>query len=172
MTDIRSQIAQELQVSTPLINEQLETQAARFAYWGSLATDANKRARTAKMMAEVIEAQLTAEVRNTWPEGGGQRSEWAVMTAVKLDLRWQEAWNQYYEAKQQAEILQVAKEGFAQRKDLLITISANLRGEMSGQVRIVKESLEKVTPYTPPKEGSRLQQLQSTFHQQKEMQNE
>ena len=179
----------ELKVSAPLINDQISDHSSRYAYHGSLASEAAKNARDARTQAEVVEAQIINLVRSNWPEGEGRRSEWVTMAMVRSDPRWAEAWNNYHEAKRKSDLMQVTKEAFMQRKDLLVTMAANLRGEMGGQVRLntqpaylmeagtdritVQEEEEDLGAYvekslTKPssKGGSNFNKLQQTFHQQ------
>jgi hypothetical protein len=129
----------ELVVRTPLINEHLETQAGRYAYWASLSAEASRNARNAKLHAEVVEAQVTREAKSQLEQLGESPSEWKVMAMMKGDPRRIAAWEHYNEQQYQADVLFAAKDGFAQRKDLLVTIAANLRGEMGGQVRVSKQ---------------------------------
>ncbi len=179
MTVQQEQITQELQINPALINEQLETQPARYAYWGSLSSQATKDARNAKLHAQMVDAQVYSELKANLVLEGHSISR-AAEDAKRLrdsDPRRITAWQQYNDFQYQADVLEVGRVGFLQRKDCLVTVAANLRGEMSGQVRLNKIPANNVTtpvqltlaPNASQQPGtttSRLQSLQSQYLQQ------
>lgn len=181
MTVQQEQITQELQINPALINEQLETQAARYAYWGSLASEATRNARNAKLHAQMVDAEVYSELKANLVVEGHSISR-AAEDAKRLrdsDPRRVAAWQQYNDLQYQADVLDVGRMGFLQRKDCLVTIAANLRGEMGGQVRLrqspapTNNMVGSVPPTSPTNMSqqpgtttSRLQVLQSQYLQQ------
>ena len=166
MTDYPS-IVDELKVRTPLINEYFEEQASRFAYYGELAAQAKRRAMDTKLNAETVEASLTMEHWRGLESRGENPSEWKVVALVRSDPRRVQAWAEHNAAQYGSNMLEVAKEGFAQRKDLIVNIAATLRKEGSGQVRVnhtappVQESVPQEVP------SSDFATLQQQYRQQR-----
>lgn len=128
---VRQEIETQLRVREPILDQQFSEQASMFAHYGFLAADAIHAAKMAKLHAEVVEAQLTNEARNNLPKP----SEWQVVAYVKSDPRYLEAFGNYHQLQHRADLVIVAKDGFAQRKEMLVSVGADLRKQRGGELR-------------------------------------
>lgn len=169
------QFLQELNIQTPMINDHLESQAARYAYVGTLAAQATKEASDALLNAKVVTAQLVRATREHFANQGDRAGEWYIRSLVEQDDRYIDAWRACNEAQYRADLLEAIRLGFLQRKDALITIAANLRGEMKGIPRLYEKPSTQASPtyeVPPPSPvktnttSGRVQSLVDQFRQQ------
>jgi len=148
-------VVQELRVSAPLINDQLENQAASYSYYGKLSSEAARRARDAKLQAQVVEAQIFTATREYFASQNARTSNEVINALVQQDPRRIEAWQAYNAAQEEADYLDTIRISFFQRKDLLVSIAANLRAEMVPSNRLHSvDSRQQSAPQPPSDEGS------------------
>jgi hypothetical protein len=125
-------VIEQLHVREPILDQQICSQAADYAYHASLVAEANYAAKTAKLHAEVTRAQLSNAAR----ENLAKPAEWAVTATVESDPLYIQAWENYHARQLELDLLIATKEGFAQRKDMLVTIASDLRQQRRGEVRV------------------------------------
>jgi len=149
-------VIQELRVSAPLINDQLENQAGKYAYYGKLSSEAARRARDAKLQAQVVEAQIFTATREYFTSQGTRTSNDVINALVQQDPRRIQAWQDYNRVQEEADYLDTLRISFFQRKDLLVSIAANLRAEMVPANRLLStERQQHQQPQAPSSdEGS------------------
>ena len=122
----------ELQIKVGRLREELVKQPGKFAYFGVLWALSSFKSRRLKARIKALEAELDQEFRQKWPYKAIRPTEPAIRRAVVSNPRLQKLQRASDEADKQTELLLIAKQAFEQRKDMLIQISANNRGEMKG----------------------------------------
>lgn len=167
------------------LNEHLEVQAGKYAHYAAIAADATRIAREAKLNLEVTEAQIAEEARLTMEQSGEKPTEWKIQSRLNADQRRTQAYQNWINAQYRADLAQVATVSMSQRKDMLVTLAANLRGEMGGNIRVSSSHPLNRTPsiqqqqtplpsssQTPAYSGANLATLQQRFNNNQSSQNE
>lgn len=133
----------ELEIDENNLNQELTEQPSRYSWWGVLALRARARRDKLEEKTKVVDAQIDADLRKEARENRSKITEKEIASKVLLDTKHTEAMTDYLKAKKEADILQVgAREAFAQRKDCLISLAANLRQELDSELRITKRQVD------------------------------
>lgn len=137
-------LAEDLKVDSANINQAFCDQPAKYAWWATVATQAKALADRKKMEVERKEdyirktliGELDVEVRQELEMNGEKVTETKVTNAIYCHDRYKEEVAELYELKseylkltEQLATLEVAKEAMNQRKDMLISLGAQLRQE-------------------------------------------
>jgi len=120
-------ITKELQIDLSNLNEELAKQPAKFAWWGVVHA-------VAKDLVDTEEGKLDSEIRKSAEASGEKITETKIKNLINVNEK-------YRELKNQERIARVIKEAFAQRKDMLISLAANLREEFDTELSIKKEKI-------------------------------
>lgn len=146
-------LAEDLKIDPMNINENFCSQPALYAYWATVCAQA--RALVDKKKAELDRAddylrktlvgELDAEVRQQMEMDGEKVTEGKVTNAIYKHPRYIEQQEKIYALKdellalqQQWTVLDIAKESMNQRKDMLISLGANLRQETTNAELVMK----------------------------------
>lgn len=134
----------DLDVNKTEINEELSGQPASFAWYATLHELAKSKVQTLKYQLELLESQLDQDFRKNWDAkvGNIKMTEASLQAVIKATPDYQELMETYLEAQKNQGILGVAKQAFEQRKDMLISISANMRGESDTELKVNKEKIK------------------------------
>jgi hypothetical protein len=106
---------QDIQINEHRLDQEWVNQPQLFMQYAQAAREARAEVDEAKERLKLTEAEVDSHVRQTTLK----MTEAAVKAAILQHPRYQEANKQYLEAKNSCEILDVAVEGFHQRKAAL-----------------------------------------------------
>lgn len=111
------------------INDELSNQAALYAYFAVLASDAEANASSVKFNRDVLRSQVYAAYR----AGADEKSkltEKMLEMLVSGDEQIKEAELKLIEAEKKASILVKLERAMAQRKDMVYAVALNMRQEL------------------------------------------
>lgn len=120
----------DLRIDETKLSTELSEQSAKFLYVAEQAVTAEKKYRDYKLKVEILEATLSAEIRDNAKKAGEKSTEKSIQEALVKSTSWQSAQfalNQLYADK---ESLKAAKEAWYMRKDLLVQTCIKQRCEL------------------------------------------
>lgn len=129
---------EDLDVDRANINEELADQPSKFAWHGVLSELAKSKVLMLKNELETLKAELDQDIRSKADKKPTERD---IDAMIQLDSKYQKKEREYLAAQKDSGILQVARQAFEQRKDMLISIAANMRGESDVNLKINKEKV-------------------------------
>ena len=160
-------LAEDLRINKTDLSESYMDQPAKFAWYAVLAAQARAQADDLKNKIEqkedyikkILRGKLDAEVRKQLELDGERVTEGKVENGINCHPKYVEALEElhrlrddYVEANENASILETAKEALNQRKDMLISLGAQMRADMSNielsmkkQEMVDKANQEKVS---------------------------
>lgn len=133
----------ELEVARETINKNLTEQASYFAWYAVLSEMAEAEFKAAKLELELTEAELDSTLRKNKKEIGEKFTEGSLGAEIKSDEKYVVAMLRMNEWHKNMGIVKAIKEAFAQRKDVLISLSSNMRAERDVEIMIKKSEHEK-----------------------------
>lgn len=125
-------LKEDLAFSPNTIDDAMMTQASLFAHYATQAAKAQLQADRLKSQVELVEAMIDKEIRDEANDLSKKITEALVEKSIRLDARYQEAVNNYNEAKMVATMTKSVTEAFTQRRDMLVQIGKDLREERGG----------------------------------------
>lgn len=132
----------DLEIDKTHLNDELSRQPSMYAWYATLHEMARNKVIYLKNELEVMEATLDQKLRSSWDvDSYGKMTEAGVAARVKMDAKYHTLTNTYIKAQYHQGLLNVAKLSFEQRKDMLISISANMRGETDLELKVNKEKV-------------------------------
>jgi len=131
---------QDIQINPADLDTEFKDQALKFIYWATLSELAKDLANRKKYELDMFYARLDHSIRQNAVVNNIKLTEKMVENTVVTNEEYQKAMKEYNEARKQAGILQVAKEAFNQRKDMLVSLGANYRAEGSADPILLKEA--------------------------------
>lgn len=120
---------EELQVSEAQVNRELKTQASSYSFLTTLHKSLVKQYEQAEARKKKVYAQLYVKLKTQSNTGGRPPSDDLVKQQVESNKLYQKVVNNTIQYKYQMGILESAVRSFEQRKDILQSLSANLRNE-------------------------------------------
>ena len=152
-------LAKDLQIDPMNINEAFCEQPAKFAWWATVAAQAKalvekKKAeieQTEEYLKKTLVGELDAEVRTALEMNGEKVTEGKVTNGIYAHPRYQETQKRVFDLRaelldlqQKYAVLDIAKESMNQRKDMLISLGAQLRLEgNNSELVLLKEKAAK-----------------------------
>ncbi|MNW28086.1 hypothetical protein D3C74_48980 [compost metagenome] len=122
-------VGEELKADIADLNEAFLTQPGKFAWWSTLAENAKHQRDSLEATLDKQEAEADYKVRLSLELEGVKVTEAAVKQGIKKDEEYLDALKRYNAAKKTAGILSQVVKAFEQRKEMLISLGANLRKE-------------------------------------------
>lgn len=137
-------LAEDLRINSVDINKDFCEQPAKFAYWATVAVQAQALVDRKKMevdkqddyIRKTLVGELDAEVRQEMEMNGEKATETKVTNRIYIHERYKAEVTKLYDLKeellelqQKSALLNVAKDAMVQRKDVLISLGAQLRLE-------------------------------------------
>lgn len=137
------------------VNDAFINQPSLFAWWATLASMARTKANQMKMDMEkqedfvkkTLKGQLDKEVRAQLELDGEKITEGKVENGIYCHPKYKEESDKYYklrtlylQADADASFLETAREAFCHRKEVLISLAANLRSEMNNSLDMTSKS--------------------------------
>ena len=147
-------LAKDLQIDPANINEAFCEQPAKFAWWATVAAQARalvekKKAeidQTEEYMKKTLMGELDAEVRTTLDMNGEKVTESKVLNGIYAHERYQETQKKVFDLReelldlqQKSTVLDIARDAMNQRKDMLISLGAQIRQELTNVELTMKE---------------------------------
>lgn len=147
-------LAKDLQIDPMNINEAFCEQPAKFAWWATVAAQAkalverkkSEIEQTEEYLKKTLMGELDAEVRTTLDMNGEKVTESKVVNGIYAHPKYQETQKKVFDLReelldlqQKYTVLDIAKEAMNQRKDMLISLGAQLRLEGTNAELVMKE---------------------------------
>lgn len=125
----KGDLAHDLPINESNINAEFMVQPELFAWWATVMELAKDLVAREKYRLERVYAVVDHRIRRhyTTNSPGTRITEKMVENEVISDKEYQEAKFAYLKAKKQLGLLMAGKEAMVQRKDMLISIGANMR---------------------------------------------
>lgn len=139
-------LAADLKINVDDINESYVDQPSKYAWWAVLAAQARAKADRIKSaidkqdeyIRKTLTGELDAKVREELELDGEKVTESKVTNGIYKHAQYVEELaklhalrDEYVEANEDASILEAAKDAMNQRKEMLISLGAQLRVDMS-----------------------------------------
>lgn len=125
---IKYDMVKELEVNEYKLEEQMSTQASKYAYYSSIANVAERNERAKTDALEVAEAQAEITARSMFAsQGVAKPTVGQINSAISLDTTVIEAKKQVSEAKGYTGTMKYILKALDQRKDMLVNLSAQKR---------------------------------------------
>lgn len=153
-------LGDDLLIEPEHLNDAFIEQPAKFAYWATVALQAKSLVDKKKLEVDKQEdylkknliGELDGEVRKEMELNGEKITEAKVTNGIYTHERYQEEQAKYYQLKEELlelqnkfAVLDMAKESMNQRKDMLISLGAQLRMEgNNADLTIKTEAAKKV----------------------------
>lgn len=143
--EAKGEIRQDLVIEAPYetkINQHIDEVSARICYWGTMLAEANRQLSLRKIDHDTWLARMKKEAC----EKKDFKSETAKMDAVMIDNAGEYAKQvkSHIDAEYNVEVLKSVLDAFKSKKDMLVSLSANVRSEMERDM-LVKKFNSKVT---------------------------
>jgi hypothetical protein len=129
----------DLLINDSLLEEEFIDQPRKFAWWAAVEILARDQFEVKKTQLKRLYAVIDKRTRDAGVESGKKLTEKMVENTVLTDLEYQKAENELGNIKKQYNFAHVGKEAFEQRKEMLISLGANYRAEITADPTIVKE---------------------------------
>lgn len=115
----------------------LMSQAGLFAYYGTLAAQAQAQLDKYEQMEEIILARLDRKVRDRAIADGTKLTEPQVKAQIQLEPEAVGIRSAVNKARMIASVAKSAAEAFRHRRDMLIQLAINSREERKGELRVM-----------------------------------
>lgn len=144
--DFFTKLDSDLRIDVNDLNSAFLDQTAKFAFWATLAAQAKSEVEKKKLEVDqqddfiktTLIGELDTLVREEMTYEGEKITEAKVTSKIHShqkfideNIRLNELQRELSELKRQSNLLSVAKESFLQRKDMIISLGANLRQEVN-----------------------------------------
>jgi len=129
-------IGEDLSVSRTTLDEDCINQAPLYAWYAILAENARDERDRAKDNIGVVEAELDADIRREMDEKKEKITEGKVTQAIKRHDKCREAVESHLQSCHTFGILIAVQNAFGHRKEMLVTLAANMRREQGGEVSV------------------------------------
>lgn len=136
-------VSEDIRVDRTNLDDEFQYQAEKFVYYAGLHELAKSTENRLKREAAMVYARVDHEIREEAKASGVKVTEKMIENQAKTHVDFQNAELDYLEAKKIAGILGAAREGFAQRKDMLQSLGANHRAGTDS--RAIREEAAKET---------------------------
>jgi len=133
-------LADDLPINGADITGEFMEQSELYAWWATVSELARDKVARTKYQLERIYALKDHEVRRTLAEAKAKVTEKIVENAVITSEEYQECMFELMECKKQLGLVMAGKEALVQRKDMLISIGANMRTEGGANLHILKDA--------------------------------
>lgn len=123
-------LVQELSFSEHTFNQDLMSQASKYAWWASVYTGAKQFLDNAKLELEGIEAELSIAIRSQFNKEGRKYTKDVVADEVHTTTKYQEARERIIFWETRVAQLNFVLKAFDQRSNALAQLGAQTRREM------------------------------------------
>lgn len=148
-------LVDDLKINSEDLNEGFMDQPAKYAYWATVASQAQQLVDKKKLevdrqeeyLKKTLVGELDEEVRQELEMNGERITESKVTNNIYIHPRYSDNLNVLYDLKQELLDLQgkyaalnIAKDAMNQRKDMLISLGAQMRNENANMDLIIKKA--------------------------------
>jgi hypothetical protein len=140
MADNQNKLAGDLNIDKTDLDEEIVKQPALYSYYAERQAEADQKVKDQKLALEVFEAALDRQIRDKALAKREKLTEQQVVMRMKNSDAWINHRKKVNELTAQADQIKGIVEAMRQKKDMLITISANARQELNSTgMKINKE---------------------------------
>jgi len=129
----------DLETANKDLNLAMMSQAGLFAYYASLAAQAQAQLDKFEHLEEIILARLDKKVRDAANAAGTKITEAQVKAQVNLETDAIAVRSAVNEARMVSNICKSTADAFKHRRDMIIQLGFNSREERKGEVRVYEE---------------------------------
>jgi hypothetical protein len=137
----RGNYLNDLDIKEQDINDELKKQPVRYVFWARMTAFAKVVYAKWKRELDKYSGQTYSFIRREMEARGEKFSERLLDSKVLLDVKYQELSDKVLRARLQLDHLTSIKDAFQQRKDLLMSLGANLRDEWDTNLAIHEKQL-------------------------------
>lgn len=130
--------SRDVKFSEVTIDGAMCEQASLYAHYSSLYAEAQFQLDSAKQTVDLCEAKLDLEVRDELLAEGAKITEGIVTARIHTNPKYVLAVKRKNEAAKIAHLCKSALEALAQKRDMLIQVSSNIRNEKKGDPRLME----------------------------------
>lgn len=123
---------QDLKINPSALNSELQNQPARYAFWAMIVNLQRAFVERLKTELSEYEAQLYLYLRSQ-KSGSEKMTEKVIEATIMLDTKRRKMADELLRQRLKLEHLVSILTAFQQRKDMLMTLSANLRRELEAE---------------------------------------
>lgn len=134
-----AQLRTDLEVDERDISLSMMRQSGLFAYYSTLAAQAQRQLDQMEQLEEIIAARLDKKARDNALSSGSKITEAQVKAFVALEPKAIAIRRAVNEARMVASICKSAADSFRHRRDMLIQLSFNGREERKGELRMMED---------------------------------
>ena len=138
--EYESQLDEDLHIDRFNLNEEFTKHSERFAWYATAYELAQSYENRLKVDLERLYALLDIKVRGTMTQQGMRITEKKVENAVITDNTYMDLMDRYQSAKEQTGVLKAARDAMYAKKDVLVSLGANIRAEMQSDPSLLMES--------------------------------
>ena len=158
-SEVKMDLCEDLKIDSFNISEDFCEQPAKYAYWATVAAQAKSLVDHKKSEVERLEdylkktlvGELDSVVRQELDMNGEKITESKVTNGIYIHPKYKETQKKLYalkdellELQKQSDMLNVAKDAMNQRKDMLISLGAQLRLEGGNLELMMKEKAAEI----------------------------
>lgn len=133
----------DLDINRENINAEMTNQPSMFAWYAVLHELAKAKSVEMKRKEKAFRAELDKKIRSKAKEDEVKLTETAIDSIITTSPDFINIQKLCNNADLEAGLLNVARQAFEQRKDMLISISSNMRNEVDTDIKVLKESVRK-----------------------------
>lgn len=138
----RGNYLKDLALSDQKINELLMTQPERYVFWARMKALQRVIHEKRKFELSKYESQLYTFIRSEKERDGAKVTEKQVEMAMRRDTKLETMQNTVLRERLKLDHLEAIREAFSQRKDMLMSLGANLREEWDTTLAIREKKFE------------------------------
>lgn len=140
-------VREELEITESNLSNDFMEQAGKYAWWAVLAETAKFHKEKTELEVDVAEANADKTARKELIDESTKVTEALVKSRIKLNLEYQDAVAKFNTAKKNASILDKIVKSFEHRKEMLISVGAQIRAGQgnSGDLVSLKSRVGDIT---------------------------
>jgi hypothetical protein len=163
-----SELYDNLTIDDTDLDKEFRQQPRLFAWWAAVETLIKDLYETRKMQLKRLYAVLDSRVREDGKATKTKLTEKMVENTVITKPEYQKAENELSKIRKQFGLAHVGKEAFEQRKEMLISLGANRRSEVSANPVVKKEKNKIEVVHTIKEREQAKQEKQEQKEEQKQ----
>lgn len=132
-------VNEDLRIDEDNLNSEYTKQPSLFTWYAVMSAESEALRDSLKFELEMLYAQIGKQVRLEIELCGDKVTEKLIDQEIARKEEYRQKKEELLEANRQFNVMKAVKEGLVQKKDMLISLGANLRGEIGSNVKILKE---------------------------------
>lgn len=131
MANKQNDLATDLHIDSTDLSEEIVKQPSLYAYYAERLSEAIRKLKDYELQVEVFEAALDRQIRDKALAKREKMTEPQVVARMKSNDTWINHKKKVHELSAAADQIKGIVEAMRQKKDMLVTISANARQELN-----------------------------------------